>query len=394
MRTFTPGSPAVYALAGMIAMAAAMGIGRFVYTPILPGMMQALGLSASDAGLVASANYAGYLVGAVLAAGSWGRGHERMIAIAGLGATSILALAMAMTDNVWLFVAIRFAAGVASAFVMIFLSTIVFARLAMAGRSDLQAWHFGGVGAGIAISSLLVGALLMVDWSWQAGWIASALVTSLAFLAVPLLVERSAPQALRPPPEPAMPGSVALTRIIIAYGLFGFGYIVTATFLVAIVRQSQAGELFGSAVWLVTGLAGLPSVWLWGHAVRRIGLAKVFAAGCLVEAVGVAASVSFGGHVGPLLGGVLLGGTFIAITAYGLQLGRQLAESAPRRVLAMMTAAFGVGQIAGPIVAGVVADRTGSFTAPSIIAALVLLVAAVLALIRPRAQSRPDSRDS
>lgn len=378
-------SPVTYAISGMIAMAVAMGIGRFVYTPILPGMMDGLGLSASDAGLIASANYAGYLAGAILAAGNWGQGRERAIAMAGLAASTVLAAAMGLTESVALFLAIRFLAGVASAFVMIFLSTIIFSRLAAGGRNDLQAWHFGGVGAGIAVSSVMTGALLLAGAEWQASWLWSGVLSAAGFAVVFWLVDKGPAAAQRPVAEPAMPMSPAMVRIILAYGLFGFGYIVTATFLVAIVRQGDAGRLFESVVWFATGLAGFFSVWLWGKAVRRRGLATIFAAGCVVEAVGVAASVSVGGYAGPLIAGVLLGGTFIAVTAFGLQLGRQLAGEAPRRVLALMTAAFGLGQILGPIVAGLVADRTGSFTAPSLLAAATLLLSAIIGYgVRPQ----------
>ena len=372
-------TPFNYVFAGAIALAAAMGIGRFVYTPILPGMMDGLGLSASDAGLIASANYAGYLLGAVLAAGSWGQGRERFVVLASLAVNAVLAAAMGVTESLPLFLAIRLLAGVASAFVMVFISTIVFARLIARGRGDLQAWHFGGVGAGIAISSVMIGLLVLADAEWQAGWVGSGVLSFVGLILVFLMVDPAPALTRKPQPEPQLPRSPALTRIIVAYGLFGFGYIVTATFLVAIVRQGEAGRLFESAVWLVTGLAGVPSVWLWGILARRWGLATTYAVGCVVEVVGVVASVTMGGHVGPLIGGVLLGGTFIAVTAMGLQFARQIAGEAPRRVIALMTAAFGLGQIAGPVVAGFVADRSGDFVLASLIAAAVLLTSAFVA---------------
>lgn len=384
-------SPYRYAIGGMIGMAAAMGIGRFVYTPILPGMMTGLGLSASDAGLIASANFLGYLLGAIAAAGGWAEGRERPMMLLGLGSSALFAALMALTDDVLAFVVIRFLAGWASAFMMIFLSMIVFPRLLAAGRNDLQSVHFGGVGLGIAVSSLMTGALAMMDVGWRAGWIGAAAISAVGFVATYLLVDKGPEPSGPVTPEPALPKSRALSKIILAYGMFGFGYIVTATFLVAIVRQGGADPLFESAVWLVTGLAAWPSVFLWGRFARRYGLIAAVVAGCLVEAVGVVASVSLGGYLGPMIGAVLLGGTFVAVTAYGLQAGRQLAEKALRRTFALMTAAFGTGQILGPIFAGYMADWTGSFFLPSLGAALMLLGCAVLTWNAGRDQQRDVS---
>lgn len=376
-----------YALAGAIAMAIGMGIGRFAYTPILPGMMEELGLSASDAGLIASSNYVGYLIGAILAGGAWGQGRERSMAYLGTGGTAVLTAAMGLTDAIPIFLLIRFLAGVASAFMMIFISTIIFNQLARTEQSGLQSLHFGGVGIGITVSAVLTAAVFLLGLDWQMNWFAAAAVSGLGFLAVVWLMGRdryeSPSQARR---EPPLRWTTPLARITLAYAIFGAGYIVTATFLVAIVRQDEGGALVESGVWMAAGLAGAPSVWLWSRIARRVGLATAFGIGCMVEAVAVVASVAVGGYGAQLLAGALLGGTFIAVTAIGLQIGRSLAGDAPRRALAIMTAAFGVGQIIGPLLAGVAADSTGSFFVPSIGAAAALFASGLIGLsaTRPR----------
>jgi predicted MFS family arabinose efflux permease len=367
-----------FAFAGMIAMAVAMGIGRFVYTPILPGMMEELHLSPADAGWIASANYLGYLVGALAAAGGWAHGRERLLMLAGLGASAALAALMGLTDVMAAFLVIRFLAGLASAFVMVFMASIVFSHINAAGRSDLQAWHFGGVGLGIAVSAAMMAVLVTEHAGWAAGWLWSAAISACGFVLVALLVNEGPLSNGEVAREPALRMDRSLLKVIIAYGLFGFGYVVTATFLVAIVRQGGGSRVFEAMVWMVAGLAGFPSTWAWQKIAARIGLYAAYALACFIEVVGVTASVAIGGRTGPLLGGVLLGGTFIAITAFGLQAARQQAPRAPRRIFALMTAAFGLGQIIGPVAAGFLAQMSGDFFLASITAAIVLVVSGAI----------------
>ncbi|TGS71582.1 YbfB/YjiJ family MFS transporter [Mesorhizobium sp. M3A.F.Ca.ET.201.01.1.1] len=372
-------TPLRLALAGMVALAVAMGIGRFVYTPILPGMMDELHLTPADAGWIASANYLGYLIGALAAAGGWAHGRERTLMFASLAASAILAGLIGLTGTMAAFLVIRFLAGLASAFVMVFMASIVFSHLAAAGRSDLQALHFGGVGLGIAASSALLAVLVTEHAVWSAGWLWSGAISAVGLLLVALLAGSATPANGVDGPEPALPKERSLTKMILAYGLFGFGYVVTATFLVAIVRQGGGGRVFEAAVWMVAGLAGFPSVWFWQKLAGRIGLYAAYVASCLVEVVGVTASVVVKGSAGPLIAGVLVGGTFIAITALGLQAARQLAPQAPRRIFAVMTAAFGVGQIIGPIAAGLLAQAAGNYVLASVMAAVALLLSGVIA---------------
>jgi predicted MFS family arabinose efflux permease len=137
-------------------------------------------------------------------------------------------------------------------------------------------------------------------------------------------------------------------------------------------------------VWLLVGLAAAPSVAIWGMAARRVGNAKAFGLASLLQAFGVSASVLSSSVAGIIASALLLGGTVMGITALGLIEARRLAPGDVRRTLAIVTASFGVGQILGPAVAGVLFDLTGSFLVPSLWAAAALLVAAMLTIVPAR----------
>jgi MFS family permease len=166
--------------------------------------------------------------------------------------------------------------------------------------------------------------------------------------------------------------------MILAYGLFGFGYVITATFLIAIVRLTQNVHALEPWVWIIFGLAAIPSVSVWTWLGHRIGIFNAFALACALEALGVAASVEWVTMAGVCVATVLLGGTFMGITALGFVAGRTLSAGKPQQALGRMTASFSLGQIAGPVVAGFLSERLGDFRVASLIAAAALVAAAIL----------------
>jgi len=366
------------AFAGSIALAAALGIGRFVYTPILPPMVAALGFTKSTAGAIASANFLGYLIGALLVASPILRGSRRAWLLGALVMSAMTTGAMGLTNSLKLFVLLRFVGGAASAFVLVLASALVLERLAEAGRAGLSALCFAGVGIGIAVSAMLVAAMLRAGHDWQSLWLASGALSLAAAIAVGLLLRPHSAPARRDQQKKRSAGR-NLIRLIAAYGLFGFGYVITATFLVAIVRATPAIRSLEPTIWFVFGLAAAPSVALWTRIATGLGASRAFALACLVEAIGVAASVAWQTKPGIFLSAVLVGGTFMGLTALGLMHARTLAAGDPRRVFAWMTGAFGAGQIIGPAFAGVLSDRLGSFTVPSTAAVIALIGAALLA---------------
>jgi predicted MFS family arabinose efflux permease len=376
-------SPLSLAVGGLLAMAAGIGVGRFVYTPILPLMVEALGLTKSQAGVIASANFMGYFAGALLAAVRL-PGSRRAWLLGALLVNALGLAAMGLASSMLVLSLLRFVAGLVSAFALIFASALVLDRLAAAGRGRLSAVHFAGVGTGIAVSAALVAVL----HDWRTMWLASGALALGAGLAVMALVppDRPGAQAARSGPrEPLPPGFAPLA---IAYGLFGFGYIITATFIVAMVRGSREIAHLEPYIWVMFGLSAAPSVALWTGLGAHWGIRRTFAVAAFVEAAGVAVSALWVSPATVIATSVFVGGTFMGLTALGLIAAREIGEKGgsgdPRGRIALMTASFSAGQILGPPLAGYLYDRTGSLAGPSWAAAAALVVAGLLTLRQNR----------
>ena len=394
MATYPP--PLRTAFAGLIAMAAVMGIGRFVYTPILPFMSEAVPLPESQAGLIAAANFLGYLVGSLASSTGFLGGNRRAWALWALALSVATTGAMALTVSIPAFLILRFVGGACSALVMVFGSALVFDRLTSARRPNLMHIHFAGVGTGMAASAVIIAGLGAISIGWTGQWLASALAGLIALVLVIFML----PAGKDDTTAPSTGGSSRIDRRMIplslSYGLFGFGYVITATFISLLVRQTPSIATIEPVIWLIVGLAAIPSVALWTWIGRRLGNPASIALACLVEAAGVAITVVFDSAAAVMIGGALLGGTFMGITAVGMTTARELALNSeggdPRRMLGLIVAAFGAGQMIGPAFGGFVTSKTGGFTVPSLIAAAALVVAAGLAMLVK--VDRPDARKS
>jgi len=376
--------PMLIAIGGLLAMAAGVGVGRFVYTPILPPMVEALSLSKSQAGLIASANFVGYLAGALLAAMRLA-GSRRAWLLGSLAVNTFCLAAMGLTTAMPVFLALRLVAGIVSAFILVLSSALVLERLAASGKGALSAVHFAGVGVGIAVSASLVP--MFSDWRMM--WFAGAVVTAIAGIAVAFLIDPDpAPMEVARETTPrTISGKFA--TLLAAYGLFGFGYVITATFIVAITRGSGGIAALEPYIWLLFGLSAAPSVALWTRLGARWGTLQAFAVASVLEAIGVAAGAVWITPLGIIVSSLLVGGTFMGLTALGLVAARQSGSGDPRGRLALMTASFGAGQILGPLFAGYVYDHMGGFTVPLLAASLALLAAGALAVTPSVSLRRP-----
>jgi predicted MFS family arabinose efflux permease len=367
------------ACGGLAAMATALGIGRFVYTPILPEMLGPLNWSKSAAGLVASANFLGYFLGALLAGHSRVAARPRLWLLTALAISAVSTVAMAAPSDIAAFALLRFIGGIASALVIVCASTLVLERLAVSGRAPLSAVHFAGVGLGIMMSAIAVSATLASGAGWRSLWIVAGAMSGLAAVLAAWLIPAAKNVTAPPRQRAANTRPSRLGAMVVAYGLFGFGYVITATFLVTIVRAADDVRALEPWVWVLFGLAAIPSVAIWTRLGQRIGIMHAYGVACIIEAVGVAASVEWMTIPGVCFSTLLLGGTFMGLTALGFMAARVLSAENSHQTFGRMTASFSIGQMAGPTLAGFLSEQAGSFRLPSLIAAAALLAAAGLA---------------
>jgi predicted MFS family arabinose efflux permease len=355
-------------------------------------------------GALASSNYLGYLVGAILAAAVPSARRQTLFLRASLIVVVLTTCLVVLTTEFWVWMAVRFVAGVASAGVFVFASGTILGMLASMDKQKLSGWLYSGVGSGIAISGVLVLALnkllpMVYVAGWRADWIGMAVLATVLVIPCWAWIPRSENEAAWPGARPESITSRARRRVFftyllllsVAYFLEGAGYIVSGTFLVKIIEELPGLGGFGTSAWILVGLAAIPSTVLWAWAASRVGFVGTLIVAYIVQAIGVVLPVLSGTEWAAALSAILFGGTFMGIVALTITYAREVVPSQQAaRAIGMLTAAFGVGQVAGPLIATGLASGPKDFGPSLVAASSALFVSGLLMLAVGKFEQHPE----
>jgi len=376
-------SPLVQLLASAVALMMAMGIGRFALTPQLPQLIAEGQFDLTAAGLVAAANYLGYFLGAADAMFARRPNQVRLRLHGGLWLCVLLTLASWLADGFWSHLLLRFGTGVASAWVLVMITSLSQQIANASNRQRLGALVFAGPGLGIALTGLLALAAHLLGLSSAAMWLVYAVAALVMLMAVrPWLPRALEPAVVASTVQAGSTRSVGIGRLGLVYALYGVGYILPATFLSQMANQQFRGHWMADLFWPAFGVAAALGVVL--VSARRAGRTSAWLTATLwLQGLGVLACL-MGGGIGLALGVLLCGTPFLACMQLVMQRSRELAPHATQRNAGLLTACFALGQLSGPLLAALSNHYSGSLQPALVLAAAGLGLAGVLVLTGTR----------
>lgn len=367
-------------LAGFFSQLLCLGIARFAYTPLLPLMQQQTYLDDASGGYLAAVNYIGYMAGALLAATLTDLNTKDRLYRMGLVLAILSTFGMAITENVYWWACWRFLAGLSSAGSMLLASALIMHWLLTQRHRAELGLHFAGLGLGIALAAALVEVMLLIPLDWRNQWLYLALLGIL--LAIPawrwlpkpvLTTNNSAAAVAYKPPKQRF-----IILMLLSYFCAGYGYVVGATFIVAIVERMPGLTGSGNLSFIILGLAAAPAVLLWDLIARKIGYLPAIMFALLLQLLAMLLLILFTSFTAVLAGAALFGASFVGVVCLVLTMAGRLYPGKPAKLMGKMTLAYGVAQVIAPAITGVFAERTGSYMPGLSAAAALIAIGSIL----------------
>jgi MFS family permease len=337
-------------LAGIIALIIGVGVARFVFTSLLPPMLENY-LTISFAGVLASINYVGYLAGSIFAVFIKDINTKVKFFRFGMFLCFITTLMLGITTSDTIWIISRILAGFGAAMALVVGSAIVMNKLNIQNKTKAMGIHFSGIGFSILVTDLIVRIVFYFNGTWQLSWIVLAIFAFImSFYSMYILsydnevkqnsVKHHIDKSLFSP---------FVIILIMAYFCEGVGMVVQGTFLPDIINSLEGLEGFGSFTWTLVGLAGIPSCIIWMMLAHKYGSVNIIILAMFLQVIGIMISALTNNIYLNLFSGILYGGTFIGLVALFMNLGGKLAGNNPVMLMGALTTAYGIGQVAAPL---------------------------------------------
>ena len=365
-------------LAGICSLILTVGLARFAYTPLLPVMRVETWLTEVAGGWLATFNYMGYMSGALLAASISSLHLKYQLYRAGLVVAVLSVVGMGLTDNMWLWSILRYLAGLTSAAGLLIGSGLMLNWLMRNGHRPELGIHFGGLGGGILVSGLVSVAMLAAGLDWAQQWWTLGLLGTLLFIPAWLWLPEPAPSHAQAVVTQAPPSRRWLLLMIAMYFCAGVGFVVSATFTVAMAEKIPSLQGLGSWVWVLVGVAATPACFVWDRVSRRIGDLSALQWAFAGQIIAIVLPAISNHPLVAMSSAALYGATFIGIVSLTLTVIGRLYPANPAKAMARLTLSYGVAQIIAPAITGYIAEATGSYQGGLLMAAGFMLLGMVL----------------
>jgi len=368
--------------AGISALILSVGLARFAYTPLLPVMRQEAGLSLLAGGWLATLNYVGYITGLLVA--SWVGGLRLKFTIyrASLVIAVASTVAMGMTENLYLWALLRYVSGFSSIAGLVLASGLILDWLNRQGHRPELGLHFSGLGFGIAVSAVAVAAMAGLPWNWQ--WIGLGLLGLAFFIPAWWWLPRPAGEHPKASGAAAVPSRRWLNLMVAAYFCAGFGYVISATFIVDILEALPLLAGKGGWIWLVVGAAAIPSTFAWDRVAAAAGQIPALLLAYAMQIASIVLPLVTDSAALNLLSAALWGATAVGIVSLSLSIVGRRYPANPAQAMARLTLSYGIAQIVAPALAGYIASFTGSYRSSLLLAAVAMAGGMVLLVVLGR----------
>ena len=393
---------------GLLTTIAAHGFGRMSYTIILPAMKDGLGFNYTQLGLLGTGNFIGYLTMAIIGGFLAAHFGTRIVITAALILMGITMILTGLAQSFGLAFAMRLLTGLGNGAAFVPAMALGSAWFSKRQRGFATGIVSAGIGAGTLISGLIVPPILSTFGAngWRFSWYilggAVLLISGIVYQFVrsnpeekglrqvgadkndAVRIDSSTTEKVLAPKWTATVKSVikmgSVWYLGVVYFFYGLSYIIYMVFFAAyLVKEIGLSQEWAGGLWALVGglsifcgvLWGKISDWLgrsWGAALAYLVLGISYLIYALIK-------VEFGFYLSAVLFGLTAWSIpTIMAAAAGDFVGPRLAPAG----LGFITLFFGIGQAFGPALGGYLADVSGSFTLPFLIAGVIFLVGMVL----------------